>query len=57
MSVGELAQPLTEYLELNYPSLSDDARVAFAVQIVLASRRSESVPIELDHFAGGRSPN
>ena len=41
LTVGELARPLADFLEINYPKLSEEARLAFAVQIVIATQRGD----------------
>lgn len=56
-SVVELADPLMQFLELNYPAISEEARVGFAVQIALAERRAEREVLELHHIGAGPSLN
>jgi hypothetical protein len=56
-TVSELAAPLHRYLERHFPKLSEEARIAFAVQIALAHERGEPGVTELYWFRGGRSPN
>jgi len=56
-SVLDLVKPLLEFLELNYPALSEEARVGFAVKIALAERRAEREARELYDLGGGRSSN
>jgi hypothetical protein len=56
-SISELVQPLDECLKAHYPRLSEEARISFAVQIVLAHERGTGSPRVLHHLGGSNSPN
>ena len=56
-SIRELAQPLHECLQAHYPELSEEARIAFGVQIVLAHQRGVGASRVLHHLGGSSSPN
>lgn len=56
-STRELARPLIEFLEQNYPAISAEARIGFAIQIALAERRGEQESVELQDVGNGRSEN
>ena len=56
-SIRELARPLDECLKAHYPELTEEARIAFGVQIVLAHERGARASRLLHHLGGSSSPN
>ena len=56
VSVSELSQPLQDFLAAHYPSLHEETRIAFAVQIALAHERRQ-LAAELHEVWGPQSPN
>jgi hypothetical protein len=53
----ERAAPILEVLAAHFPNLSEEASVAFAVQIVLANERGDDRNSLLHHLFGSRSSN